>query len=117
MLILVSTVDTITNPEVSIELLQVEAVGGKVVPDTVELYVCDPSQRIVSSVARVVADRTDADAARRTLQATLSIRNGVGTSERERYQLMCRSERTGETSVLATLRIALMASADDPWSW
>lgn len=43
---LVSTVDTITDSEVLIGLLQMETIGGKVTPGTVKLYVCDFSQRI-----------------------------------------------------------------------
>lgn len=43
---LASTVDTITGPEVLIELLQMETIGGKAIPGTVKLYVCDSSQRI-----------------------------------------------------------------------
>lgn len=107
----------ITHPEFTVELLQTEPVGGKVAANSFELYVRGSSGRPVSSIVRIVADRTDPDASRRTIKATLDIRSDVTTSEQEQYQLVYRSNNTDEEKPLTALRILLISPDDDPWSW
>ena len=114
---LISTIEALTNPEFTVELLQTEPVSGKVAADTFELYVRDSSGRPVSSIAHIVANRTDADASRRSIRTTLDIRGDVVTSEQEQYQLVCRAESSNKEKVLTPLRILLMSPDDDPWSW
>lgn len=116
-LALVSTIEAVTNPEFTVELLQTEPVGGKVAADSFELYVRDSSGRPVSSIVRIVADRTDPDASRRTIKATLGIRSDVTTSEQDQYQLVYRSDNTDEEKPLTALRILLISPESDPWSW
>ena len=114
---LVSTLDTITNSLFSLELLQDEPAGGKALPAEYEVFVGTVAHEPVTDVARVVADRTSADASERTFAVRLSLRPGFSPSEGERYPLLARNVGTGEVSVLRELRmqVAFAPSIDFGW--
>lgn len=114
---LVSTLDTITNSLFSLELLQDEPAGGKALPAEYEVFVGNAAHEPVTDVARVVADRTSADASERTFAVRLSLRPGFSPGEGERYPLLARNVGTGEVSVLRELRmqVAFAPSIDFGW--
>lgn len=114
---LVSTLDTVTNSLFSLELLQDEPAGGKALPAEYEVFVGTAAHEPVTDVARVVADRTSADASERTFAVRLSLRPGFSPSEGERYPLLARNVGTGEVTTLRELRmqVAFAPSIDFGW--
>ena len=114
---LVSTLDTITNSLFTLELLQDEPAGGKALPAEYEVFVGTAAHEPVTDVARVVADRTSADASERTFAVRLSLRPGFSPSEGERYPLLARNVGTGEVTTLRELRmqVAFAPSIDFGW--
>lgn len=114
---LVSTLDTITNSLFTLELLQDEPAGGKALPAEYEVFVSNTAHEPVTDVARVVADRTSADASERTFVVRLSLRPGFSPSEGERYPLLARNVGTGEVTTLRELRmqVAFAPSIDFGW--
>ena len=114
---LVSTLDTVTNSLFSLELLQDEPAGGKALPAEYEVFVGTAAHEPVTDAARVVADRTSADASERTFAVRLSLRPGFSPNEGERYPLLARNVGTGEVSVLRELRmqVAFAPSIDFGW--
>lgn len=114
---LVSTLDTITNSLFTLELLQDEPAGGKALPAEYDVFVGNAAHEPVTDVARVVADRTSADASERTFIVRLSLRPGFSPSEGERYPLLARNVGTGEVASLRELRmqVAFAPSIDFGW--
>lgn len=114
---LVSTLDTITNSLFSLELLQDEPAGGKVLPAEYEVFVGTTAHEPVTDVARVVADRTSTDASERAFTVRLSLRPGFSPGEGERYPLLARNVSTGEVVTLRELRmqVAFAPSIDFGW--
>lgn len=114
---LVSTLDTITNSLFSLELLQDEPAGGKALPAEYDIFVGNAAHEPVTDVARVVADRTSADASERAFTVRLSLRPGFSPGEGERYPLLARNVGTGEVATLRELRmqVAFAPSIDFGW--
>lgn len=114
---LVSTLGTITNSLFTLELLQDEPASGKALPAEYDVFVGTAAHEPVTDVARVVADRTSADASERTFAVRLSLRPGFSPSEGERYPLLARNVGTGEVTTLRELRmqVAFAPSIDFGW--
>lgn len=114
---LVSALDTVTNSLFTLELLQDEPAGGKALPAEYDVFVGNAAREPVTDVARVVADRTSADASERTFTVRLSLRPGFSPSEGERYPLLARNVGTGEVASLRELRmqVAFAPSIDFGW--
>ena len=114
---LVSTLDTVTNSLFSLELLQDEPAAGKALPAEYDVFVGNAAHEPVTDVARVVADRTSADASERTFTVRLSLRPGFSPSEGERYPLLARNVGTGEVVTLRELhmQVAFAPSIDFGW--
>lgn len=78
---LVTQLPAITNLSCSLEVLQTEPVGGKILPATYEIRLQALDGEPLSDVATLRADRTDADATKRTFPFTLHVRSAnVGKS-------------------------------------
>ena len=78
---LVSRLPAITNLSCSLEVLQAEPVGGKILPATYEIRLQALDGEPLSDIATLRADRADADATKRTLPFTLHVRSAyVGKS-------------------------------------
>ena len=114
---LVTRIDTVTNSLFTLEFLQDEPVGGKVLPAEYEVFVGNAAHEPVTDVARVVADRIEADATARRLHASLSLKPGAGTSEREVYRLYARNTGTREVRALCDLRIHVAFAPSIDFGW
>lgn len=114
---LVSRIDTITNSLFTLEFLQDEPVGGKVLPAEYEVFVGDVAHKPVTDIARVIADRTAPDATARRHRVSLSLKPGAATSEQELYRLYVRNTATREVHALCDLhiRVAFAPSIDFGW--
>lgn len=78
---LVTQLPAITNLSCSLEVLQTEPVGGKVLPATYEVQLQTLDGEALSDVATLRADRTDVDATKRTFPFTLHVKSAyVGKS-------------------------------------
>ena len=108
---LITTIDTISNSIVKLELLQDKPVGGKVLPATYDVYVGGESREPVTDVAHIAADRTQDSADERVIPITLNIKPGVTVSEQEPYYLFARN---CDTRALR-MRIAFAPSIDFGW--
>ena len=103
----VSLPTAVANPSFNVELLQDEAVSGKVLPAEYEVCVEDSSGRAVSNRSRVLADIGSADASKRVIKARIDLLTSVSFGTAETYRLVARNARTGEVSVLGELHIHL----------
>lgn len=114
---LITTIDTISNSIVKLELLQDKPVGGKVLPATYDVYVGGESREPVTDVAHIAADRTQDSADERVIPITLNIKPGVTVSEQEPYYLFARNCDTRAVDTLRELRmrIAFAPSIDFGW--
>lgn len=114
---LVSTIDTISNSLVNLNLLQDKPVGGKVLPASYEVFVGTNTHVPVTNVTHVVTDRTSKDATARVITIKLCLKPGVSTSEQELYHLFARNLDTGEISNLRDLhiRVAFAPTIDFGW--
>lgn len=78
---LVTQLPAITNLICSLEVLQTEPVGGKVLPATYEVQLQTLDGEALSDVATLRADRTEVDATKRTFPFTLHVKSAyVGKS-------------------------------------
>ncbi len=114
---LVSQIDTISNSIFTLELLQENPVGGKVLPATYELFVGDAAHAPVTDTALVVADRADEDARRRVTHVQLSLKPGAQTSESQRYFLYARNTASGAVQSLRELRIRISFAPSIDFGW
>lgn len=114
---LVTTIDTVSNSLFTLEFLQDEPVGGKVLPARYEIFVGDATRRPVTDEARIVADRTEEDAAARTMRVSLSLKPGAQTSEQETYHLYVRNCDTGAIASLRELRIRVAFAPSIDFGW
>lgn len=114
---LVSQIDIISNTLFTLEFLQDEPVGGKILPAEYEVFVGDAAHTPVTDIARLVADRTDEDAANRRMRISLSLKPGIGTSEHELYHLYARNTGTGDMLTLHDLRIRVSFAPTIDFGW
>lgn len=106
---LVTQLSAITNLSCSLEALQTEPVGGKILPATYEIRLQALDGEPLSDVATLRADRTDADATKRTFPFTLHVRSAnVGKSGVPcRLVARCADTDEHETGALACDPIVL----------
>ena len=114
---LVSQIDVISNTLFNLEFLQDEPASGKMLPATYEVFVGDAARTPVSDTVRIVADRADEDATARVFRASMSLKPGVQTSEREQYHLFARNVGTGEVRSLHDLRIRVSFAPSIDFGW
>lgn len=114
---LVSQLDVISNSLFNLEFLQDEPANGKMLPATYEIFVGDTARMPASDTARIVADRTDADATARVFRVSMSLKPGVQTSEHEQYHLFARNADTGEVHSLRDLRIRVSFAPSIDFGW
>lgn len=123
---LVTQLPAITNLSCSLEVLQTEPVGGKTLPATYELQLQTPNDEALSDTTTLRADRTDADATKRTFLFTLHVRSTYLGKSGIPCQLVARcinadEPRTGPLSqdpiVLAEtqLQIAFAPEKENGW--
>lgn len=114
---LVSQLDAISNTLFTLEFLQDEPASGKMLPATYEVFVGDAARVPVSDTARIVADRTDADATARVFHVSMNLKPGVQTSEHEQYHLFARNVDTGAVQSLRDVRIRVSFSPAFDFGW
>lgn len=114
---LATQLSTVSNASFSLDLLQDEPVGGKVLPAEYEVYVADASRETVTNVARVVADATSDDAAERVHHVSLSVRSDRVPAAGQRCQLVARDVATGEVTTLRELRLQLAFAPSLDFDW
>lgn len=114
---LVSPLSTIANATFTLELLQEQPVGGKILPTVYDVFAGSAPDAPVTDAARVVADRTETDAAARTSRVTLSLRADAETSEQTTYHLYARDTQSGGVSVLRDVTICVARNDSSPWTW
>lgn len=114
---LVNAPAVVTNSLFNVELLQSEPVGGKVLPAEYEIFAGDAAHTPVTTIARVAADRTDADPTARTSTVSLTLKSGASTSEHETYHIYARNAQTGTVEPLreVTFSVAFAPSIDFGW--
>lgn len=116
-LVLVSAPQVIANPVFAVEVLQAEAIGGKVLPARYGVYVSGSDGEPVTDMGGVVADRTGDDATTRTTRMTLALRPGVATSQDAVYHLCAHCEETGKETVLRDVRIQVEDTGLEDIGW
>lgn len=114
---LVSQIDTISNSIFTLEFLQDEPVGGKVLPAEYEVFVGDAAHTPVTDVKLLVANRTEADASARRSAISFSLQPGITTSEQELYHLFVRSRSTGALRSLRDLHIRVSFAPSFDFGW
>lgn len=99
---LVSAISAITNSLFHLELFQAEPVSGKVLPAEYEVFLGDIAHTPVTNIARVVADREEADPTMRTSTVSLTLKPDVTTSEHDLYRVYARNAaKPGEIQALS----------------
>lgn len=95
---LVTTNRYITSMLFRIELLQEEPVGGKALPASYELVMCNSEGNEVSNQIDVAANLTSADATSRTMRVQMELKPGVAYDPHATYYLACRDATTKVTA-------------------
>lgn len=109
--------NVISNSLFSLEFLQTQPVGGKVLPAEYEVFVADASHAPVTDVARIVADKTAESSQERTVRVGLSLRTGFSPESGREYPLLARCVQTGEVTELATLRMQIAFAPMSDFGW
>lgn len=105
---LVTQLQTVSNSSFTLELLQDEAVGGKVLPAVYEIFaVCEGE--CVSDTSVVVANLEDADAAARLLRALVTINPAAAVVPGSVCFLVARNVDTGEERILREVTLQIVA--------
>ena len=84
----------ISNNIFSLDFMQDEAVGGKTVPATYEIYLCDKFSNPVSNVQTLLADKTD-EPQDRVFRIRFTLKN-VAFDESAVYYLNIVDKETGD---------------------
>ena len=92
---LLSRTRKIANNIFSLEFYQQEAVSGKVVPATYELYFCDEQGDSVSDVQKLIADKTTDNVQERVFRVRFTLK-GREFNGSEPYYLNITDKETGE---------------------
>lgn len=93
---LVTQLPAITNLSCSLEVLQTEPVGGKILPATYEIQLQTLNGEQLSDAATLRADRTDTDATKRTFPFTLHVRSAYLGKSGVPCQLVARCAHADE---------------------
>lgn len=91
---LISMTRKISNNIFSLDFMQDEAVGGKTVPATYEIYLCDKFSNPVSNVQTLLADKTD-EPQDRVFRIRFTLKN-VAFDESAVYYLNIVDKETGD---------------------
>ena len=113
----VSAPDVVSNNIFSVELLQGEPVGGKVLACEYEVFVGDDAHTPLSGSARLVADRADAEAQARRFALRLSLLPAIQTSDSQTYHLFAKNATSGEVTTLHDLRICVAFAPPVDFDW
>ncbi|OUO19295.1 BREX-1 system phosphatase PglZ type A [Collinsella sp. An307] len=97
---LVTQLSAITNLTCSLEVLQNDPVGGKALSATYEVYLQTLGGELISDVATIHADRTSADATKRTFAFALHIRSAYLGKSGVPCQLVARLVADSSATVL-----------------
>lgn len=92
---LLSRTRKIANNIFFLEFYQPEAVGGKTVPATYEMYICDHLSRIVSDVQTIIADKTTDNVQERVTRLRFTLK-GQEFSNTDPYYLNIVEKDGGE---------------------
>ncbi len=84
----------ISNTLFKLRLLQTEAVGGKKLPYTYEVFIADKDLEPVSEVVCIVADKRATDPTERELVAHVELKPGSNFTVKNVYYLVVRQEDT-----------------------
>ena len=114
---LVSTLEVISNSLFTLEFLQDEPVGGKVLPREYDVFVADAAHAPVSDVVRVVAASASPEARERTTSASFGLRAGFQPASDATYLLLAKDTQTGQAAVLRELRIQIAFTAPVDFGW
>ncbi len=114
---LVSTLEVISNSLFTLEFLQDEPVGGKVLPREYDVFVADAAHAPVSDVVRVVAANPSPEARERTTSASFGLRAGFSPASDTTYLLLAKDTQTGQATVLRELRIQVAFAAPVDFGW
>ena len=109
--------NVISNSLFSLDFLQTQPVGGKVLPAEYEVYVSDASHAPVTDVARIVADKTAESSQERTVRVGFSLRTGFSPDSTQEYPLLARNTQTGEVAELAILRMQIAFAPMSDFGW
>lgn len=104
---LVTQLSTVSNSSFTLELLQDEPVGGKVLPAVYEVFAVCGGVR-VSDVSVVVANLEDTDAAARLLRVLVTIDPSAAVEPGAVCELIARDLDTGEKSTLRELTLQIV---------
>ncbi len=116
-LAVVDAPEVVSNSIFTVELLQEQPVGGKVLPCEYEVFVGDDAHEPLTDSVRLVADRTDAEAQARRFAPRLTLLPGVATSGTQTYHLFAKQLATGELTRLRSLRICVAFAAPVDFGW
>ncbi len=114
---LVSALEVISNSLFTLEFLQDEPVGGKVLPRAYDVFVADAAHAPVSDVVRVVAESASLEARERTTSASFGLRAGFQPASDATYLLLAKDTQTGQATVLRELRIQIAFAAPVDFGW
>jgi hypothetical protein len=84
----------ISNSIFSLDVYQTEAVGGKILPATYEIYLGDAAGQLVSDRQRVIADKTGENAADRVMRVRFTLKS-MEFKKTESYFLTIVDKDTG----------------------
>ena len=114
---LVTQIDVISNSLFTLEFLQNEPVGGKVLPCEYEVFLADAAHEPVSDIVRVVASSAAADASERVTRASFGLRSGFAPNSDETYLLLARNAETKQVTCLRELRLQIAFAAPVDFGW
>ncbi len=123
---LVTQLPAITNLSCSLEVLQTEPVGGKILPATYEIQLQTPNGEALSDTAALRADRIDTDATKRTFPLTLHVRSAYPGKSNIPCQLVARcidadEHRTNglcqDPLVLAEMQLQIVYAPEEENAW
>ncbi len=114
---LVSQTEVISNSLFTLEFLQDEPVGGKVLPCEYDVFVADAGHAPVSDVVRVVAGNASPEASHRITRASFGLRAGFTPSAGAAHLLLAKNAQTGQATVLCELRIQIAFAAPVDFGW
>ena len=109
--------NVVSNSLFSLDFLQAQPVGGKVLPAEYEVFVADAAHAPVSDVVRIVADKTAEASQERTVRASFCLRTGFSPDSGREYPLLARNVQTGEVAELAALRMQVAFAPMDDFGW
>ena len=123
---LVTQLPAITNFSCSLEVLQTEPAGGKILPATYEIQLQTLDGEALSDVATLRADRIDTDATKRTFPLTLHVRSAYPGKSNIPCQLVARcidadEHRTNglcqDPLVLAETQLQIVYAPEEENAW